>query len=173
MKWFDSAVSPGWFDWLGLVVALLGFGFTIWQVAKTRNASVAANDALKGAQRVLTSNTLQSVVTQFQLVVGDLDRAIDVDHSEMAHRALVRYAHLARETRTLLDGHENDYADLKQRLWDSSELALDVKQRIVAAANPDIGRLAKAISRDVNAVSIEMTEVVSTLRNNLEGSPHV
>jgi len=173
LDFYDASVAPGWFDYVGLGVSLIGFGVAIRQIYKTRGASEAATKALLSAQKSLISNTLLSVVTQFQLVVADLDQAMSSNHGDMAHRALVRYGHLARETRSLLDEKSREYDDLKTRLWDSSEVALDVKEKIVQAKSPDIGRLAKQISREINTVSLEMTEVVANLRHQVGGSEHV
>jgi len=174
MGWiFDGDAAPGWFDYFGMLVAVVGFGLTIWQTVKSRNAAEAATTALLQARKTLVSNTLLASQNQFQLVVADLDQAIRANQGELAHRTLVRYSHLAKETDTLLgDIHGQDA--LRQKLVASSELALDTKEKIVQAKTPpDISRLSKLVSRDINQVAVEMTSIVATLRLEINGADDV
>lgn len=173
MGWiFDGDVAPGWFDYLGMSVALVGFALTIWQTVKSRSAAEAATAALVEARKDLISNALMSSQNQFQLVVLDLDQAIRSNQEDLAHRTLVRYSHLAKETATFL-ADAAGYVDLREELLTSSELALDTKEKIVQAKTPDVQRLAKGISRDINHVAVEMTAIVAAMRITIDGADNV
>ena len=169
MAWaFDANVAPGWFDYVGLFVALVGFALTIWQTMKSRGAAEAATSALVEARRTLVNNSLLASQNQFQLVVSDLDQAMGSNQVDLAHRTLVRYSHLAKETETLL-AENLDVMPLREKLLASSELALDTKEKIVQSKSPDVQRLSKAISREVNQVSVDMSAIVAALRLTIDG----
>lgn len=171
--YFDGFVSPGWFDYIGALLAVAGFVVALDQLRKTRSSAKAATDALEAAQARLVSTTLQTMASQFQLVASDLDHAMEIDSKDVARQALVRFAHLAQETRTLLTEDIQGHDGLKIRLNSSSEMALDVKERITQSAGVAVSKMAKKVSREISALSIEMTGVGASLRHTVEGANDV
>jgi hypothetical protein len=172
VQWFDSTVNPGWFDWLGMAVALVGFAVTIFQVVRTRSAAKTATDALEKAQTLLTANMLIALPGQYSLIVSELDHAIRLNQGDMAIRTLVRYGHLAQETIALLQSPTDEHRELCQRLIDTTTRALNTKEKLVQTAEPDVRAISKRVAKEIDEVSVGMSGVVSTIRNKI-GAPGV
>ncbi|MCE4025451.1 hypothetical protein LXM50_05655 [Microbacterium sp. Au-Mic1] len=171
--WFDSQAAPGWHDWLGLFLTVAGFWIAIAQLRKTRTATQAAASELERARRKLNGDQLSAVVPQLQTVVADLDFAVDNNDREVAHRALLRFGYVATESISLLDNRTADHSALKTRLSEVASSALDVKATIVGRRNVDVARTAKAVTKEIAALSVEIAGLVAGDRYQLGGEENV
>jgi hypothetical protein len=156
---FDPTALPGWHDWLGIVLTIGGFITAFVQLAKTRTAAETAARKLAEATQKLNADQLGAVVPQLATIVADMDFAIDANDREVAHRALLRFSHVAREASGLLAHLTADHTDLQSRLVQSIEIALDVKGNIVGRVKADVPRLAKPITAEIRALSVELAGV--------------
>ncbi|UXN23927.1 hypothetical protein N8D74_10055 [Curtobacterium flaccumfaciens] len=173
---FDGEAQPGWFDWLGIALAVIGFGIGWWQLHKTTDAAEVATTALAKARKKLVFDQLAAVQGQVSSVIADLDFAIDSNDREVAHRALLRFSYAASEIRALLaavDEEFGDYFDLTERFASSSGTALDVKANIVGRPSPDIARLAKAVTKEIRSVSVSLDNEIAKGRYELGDSANV
>ena len=170
---FDPAALPGWHDWLGIVLTVGGFIVAFVQLAKTRTAAETAASRLAEATQKLNADQLGAVVPQLATIVADMDFAIDANDREVAHRALLRFSHVAREATALLAHLSADHSQLQIRLNDAIEIALDVKGNIVGRANADIPRLAKPITAEIRSLSVEVSGVTVDDRFQLGESKNV
>lgn len=171
--WYDPTAAPGWHDWLGLVLTVIGFWVAIVQLRKTRSASVEAARELSRAREKLNADQLSANVAQLQLVGTDLDFAIWNNDAEVAHRSLVRFNYLANEVVALLDNHPGDNAELAERLKQAASDAREAKAEIVSTKRPDVVRVAKAVGRAVTELTGDIAGIVATDRYQLGGASDV
>lgn len=171
--WFDGSVAPGWLDYVGLLVALVGFGIAIWQIAAARKENSKTRAALELAQKQLSQRALMNVIPQVQSVVDDLGFAMPNNDVEVAKRSLVRFALVAREGEALLAGLAADYGQVRADLKRASEVATKAKAQIASQATPDVTALAKSASRAIDSVHQELTSIVATVRYTVEGAEDV
>lgn len=173
MNLFDGTVGPGWFDWLGLLLAVAGFWIAIVQLGKTRSAADAAARELERARERLSGDQLSAVVAQLQSIVADVDFAVDNNDREVAHRALLRFSLVANESMALLGYLSSDHSALKQRLAVAAEAALDAKAAIVGKKNVDVARTAKAVGTEIGALTVEVSGLVAQGRYEMKGGSNV
>jgi len=168
---FDSVAQPGWFDWLGLALTVIGFLLGWRQLYKTTTASRAATAALGRARKRLIFDQLAAVQRQINSIIADMDFAIDFNDREVAHRALLRFSFAAAEVRALLgsiDAELGDFSALAGGFEASSDAALNVKASIVGKPSPDIARLAKVVTREIRSVSVNLDNEIAKGRYDLE-----
>lgn len=178
--WFDPDAAPGWHDWVGIVLAIVGLvltvvGFAIaWiQLRKTQTATEAATQKLAEARQKLNGDQLAAALPQLASVVSDLDFAINSNDREVAHRALLRFSFVANESVALLAILETDNSDLERRLLAAAQTALDVKGSIVSKKGVDIARTAKSIGNEITSLSVELSGMVAKDRYQIGDLPSV
>ena len=169
VNFYDAASAPGWHDYLGLLLGVVGFGIAIWQIIVARKESTKARLALEQAQRHLSQNALMSLVPQLQTISHDLDFALPAGNIEVAKRALVRFGLLASEAEALLVSIPGDHTALKNRFRRHAIQATRVKGEIVSIVDPDLTHLAKTVAVAIESLNKDLAGVVSSLRNTVEG----
>lgn len=172
LEWhlYDDAVNPGWFDWLGLAIALVGFGVTIYQVVKTRSAAKAATAALTTAQGQLAKRALLAIGPQLQSIQLDLGYTMKKNNADIAERTLVRFGLIAREASGLLITLGVGHEDLAERMRAAAHEATVVKAAMSTTKSPDVVLLAKAISAEVDALTQDVMDIANDFRNTIEGA---
>jgi hypothetical protein len=178
--WFDDVAAPGWHDWVGLAISIVGFGLTLvglrvayLQLEKTQTASEAVNRRLTEVRDKLNGDQLAAVLPQLNSIVADMDHSIDTNDREVAHRALVRFSFVATETIALLQNVVDDHSDLQLRMAATSAAALDIKGVIVSKKSTDIARIAKGVSGQMQSQTVEITGIVAGARLDVGGTTHV
>lgn len=166
----DQTSAPGWHDWVAFGLTLVGFAFAFWQLHKTRSASEEAASELAAARLKLNTDQLAAVITQLSTVCHDMDFAILANDREVAHRTLLRYSYVATEAVALLGNLEDDHAVLVARISKVSVTALDKKGEIVSHSNPDINRLTKAVTREIGAITVELSGLTAKDRYKIRQS---
>ncbi|GAA1320379.1 hypothetical protein ACFSWE_05005 [Leucobacter albus] len=164
---WDPNSGPGWHDWLGLALTVFGFAIAFWQLKKTKSASETATAELNRARKKLNTDQLSAVVNQMQIVVADIDFAIDSNDREVAHRALLRFSYVAKEAEAILGNLEPDHGPLQTRLTETSSKALDAKSSIVGRPNADVARTAKAVGVAVSSLTVEISGLIASDRYQL------
>jgi hypothetical protein len=171
--WFDASAAPGWADYLGLALTVLGFWIAIAQLHKTRTATEAATDALREAQANVSHMAFMSVIPQIQMVVDDLSFAMPANDEEVARRALVRFSLLGREASEILESFDADHRQLQDKLVKASTRATKTKSALVTTKDPDVIAVVKVVAADIDAVHQELAQVGAQLRNRIGGSDGV
>ena len=176
MKWLDPSAIPAWFDWLGI----LGFALTVGAFAiaaielhQAKTSTETATRRLDEARVKLNNDQLSAILPQISTVIADLDFSIKANNGEVAHRSLLRYSYVANEAVALLKNLETDHTAVQDSLTQSASSALDVKAAIVSHANPDIARMAKAISKEIGHLSVQLAGITATSRYTLGSSNNV
>lgn len=173
MAWIDLSTAPAWNDWLGLILAVVGFWIAFVQLRKTRTATEVATAELAKAREKLVSDQLAANITQLQLVGTDLDFAMRNNDAEVAHRALVRFNFLANEAVALLNNLPGGNGHLVERLEQAALDALEAKVEIVTTKRPDVVRSAKNIGKSVTALTGDISGIVAMDRYQLGGANDV
>ncbi|MFL0564584.1 hypothetical protein ACH0CG_02420 [Microbacterium sp. 179-I 1D1 NHS] len=161
MWWYDGLAAPGWHDWLALALTVVGFWIAIVQLGKTRSASETAAAELRKARTKLNSDQLAAVVTQMQMIVADIDFAVQENDREVAHRALLRFSYVANESIALLGNLEADHSTLEDRLRQAAGHALDAKSSIVGKKVVDVARTAKSAGNEISGLCVEISGLVA------------
>lgn len=171
MGWiYDAGVAPGWADYLGLALTVAGFWIAIAQLRKTRRAADAAGGALREAQAHLAQRSVMAFVAQFQGVITDLGHTMPTNDSSTTQRVLVRFGLMAKEASGVVSFFGTDQETLRQRLVKAAESATRVKGSLASTASPDVVKTVKQISKEIESLTQDLTELASTIRNTLEGS---
>lgn len=169
----DWANVPGPFDWIGLLLAVVGFTVTIVQLCRSAGALKAAKAALENTRESLTHNQLLGILPQFQSVGADMDHAINGDSRDVAHRTLVRYGDVATETATLLGRVTEGYEPLVARLNISVGMALDAKEALFLRPEDAVGDVVSSAATEIRKISAEIVGVTASVRNNPKVSVNV
>lgn len=173
MKWFDPGAAPGWFDLVAFSIAVWAFIFAKDQLNKTKNAAERSADTINTARLRLNGDQLAAALPQFGSIVGDLNYAIIDLNANIAHRVLVRYSHVARETVAVLANLNQDHVELGLLLIDSAEKALDIKQLIMDKGFAKGLKAAKDIEVEIDRISSVITEIVAQNRYGLKEEKNV
>ena len=177
MIWFDGEAAPGWIDYLGLALTVIGFVIAILQLRKTRSAALAAKDAaelsLVQAQRHLSQRSVMFLIPQVQVVVEDLDYSIASNDIQVSRRALVRFAHIASELSALLVEVRDSENPISERLTAAADKATRAKGSLMTQTKPDVASAVKSSAQLINGLSRELTEIAATMRNRVEGIENV
>ncbi|WP_285601513.1 hypothetical protein [Kineosporia sp. NBRC 101731] len=131
---------------------------TIWQLTRTKNASIATRSAIERTEKRMALNHLLTLLPQLRLSENDLDVAVFDNDARLAMRALMAYSHTAVEIANLLDRHPQ-HATLAKELKDAAGKAAETKVAIADAS-------AKA---GVKGMTKNFRSKVAGLSSNLSG----
>ncbi|MFB4350516.1 hypothetical protein [Microbacterium sp. CR_7] len=173
MRWFDALSAPGWHDWFAIGLTGIGFWIAMVQLKKTRSASEAAAIELRKARTKLNSDQLSAVVTQMQMIVADIDFAIEQNDREVAHRALLRFSYVANESIALLGNLTANHDELESRLEGAATKALDTKSSIVGKKSVDVARTAKSVGNEIAGLCVEISGLVARDRYQIGATQDV
>ncbi|MCU0115152.1 hypothetical protein [Curtobacterium poinsettiae] len=174
MGWlYDSGAAPGWFDVVSFILTVAGFIIAYVQLRRTRRAAAAATSALQAAQRSLSHRAVLAAIPQYQSVLADLSHTLPANDSATTQRVLVRFGLMARETTGVVTGMDGDFDALIRLLTKTSRAATRVKSQLATTVDPDVTQIVKNLSRDIETLTQDLTELASTLRNTLEGQDDV
>lgn len=109
----------------GLLLTIFGFTIALFQLARTRRAVEAAQEAVVETVETLAARQLLWVMTELVGVGQHLDRAIQDNERLGARRLLVRWNELANHSIGLLEQRTDAPDDLVNRIRASSLLARD------------------------------------------------
>jgi hypothetical protein len=153
-------------DWLslaGLLVSVVGFGFAIWQLIRTANASIATKIAVERTEKRMALNHLLVLLPQFRLLENDLDHAAQEDDRPLARRTLVSYAHFASEVASILQGQDNVDQSLIRELHSTARDASRAKGALIdAPIDADIRLLTKDAREAIANISMHINTLATT-----------
>jgi hypothetical protein len=86
-------MKPGdWISVAALIVSVIGFTFTIWQLVRTANAAEATKRAIERTEKRMALNHLLVLLPQFRLIENDLDPAAADRYSQfLDHVSHIRW----------------------------------------------------------------------------------
>lgn len=170
-----AAAGPGWWDWVGLALTILGFLFAGVQLARVTSASKAASEALREARSDVMKQQLAALAFHLSHVVHDLSFAMETNNTAVAHRALLRFSSIAEEIAPLVRDGETPNGELAQDLLEASEEALNVKERLIAGRNKtvDVVRDVKKIDTSISILVKKVTGFQATARYTPGGKSSV
>jgi hypothetical protein len=143
-----------WLGILGLVVSVVGFGVTIWQLVRTANASEATSKALKAATERMNINHLLVLLPQLKTYEAELDGAIADEDRRTASRTLVSYSHVATQIAMLLELNADERsAELVKTLRDSAKACSNAKAVLVSGSSKSLGTVMKPALAQIGEVS--------------------
>lgn len=147
-------------DWLslaGLLVSIVGFGFAIWQLTRTANASVATRKAVERTEKRMALNHLLVLLPQFHLLENDLDHAAEADDRNLARRSLIAYAHYSAEVAKIIEGQDGINQSVVRDLRKSSSEASRTKASLIdTPLDKDTKHLTREIRERIGALSVHI-----------------
>ncbi len=148
-----------WLGLLGLLVSVVGFGLTIWQLARTARASEATAAAIARTEARVSVNHLLVLLPQFRILESDLDSAAVEDDRRLAMRSLVAYTHIASEVCGLLRHQNNVDPVLIDRLQTSATTASQAKATLIN----EPARQTKSVTRAFRAELADVSSFIGGL----------
>lgn len=139
-------------------LALIGFGFTLWQVRKTRTAAEAARDAAKNAQRGIGRGSLLVLIPQLQRTEEELERAVRSGYSDIAMSWLGTWRWQAGQLRGLINVASTDRAVLRA-IQASVVAAAEAKTELVGSIGVDLVIATKDVRTAIAAVTNQLGEL--------------
>ncbi|CAH0327213.1 hypothetical protein [Microbacterium sp. Bi128] len=165
--WLDWANVPGLLDYLGLLLAIVGFGIAIGQLVRSRSALDAAEQTLSSARRALISNQLIAVLPAFEEIAAQLGAAVTNDSRPQAETALDRFQYRQRETLALLQTLPPEYQGIVPALERAGARARAAHSNLFSSPHETTAqRVGDALS-DVRSVAYEIRTVEVMLRNHV------
>ena len=140
---------------LSLIVTAVGFGLTISQVRKTKDAAIATKDAIVAANRRMLYNHLLVLLPQMKNFEGDLDAAIAEPDKASAIRALVGFSHAANQVAALLETDGVAHAALIVELRATARAASVAKGELESGNARPLTSLLQSIAVEVSTVAAE------------------
>lgn len=114
MTLFDAHSAPGWADWLGLFLTVVGFLIAIIQATRARRAAYAASAALGRAEQRLRLDALFTFPASLADARGELNWAEAHDDQAVARFALLRLHSRSSEALLLVDDETFNVLDQKK-----------------------------------------------------------
>jgi hypothetical protein len=94
---------PDWFSVIGFPLTLLGLYVGWRELMRTKDAAVAARDAVRDTQRQLADNHLLLVIPRLLQASRDLEHAVRRPDLEAAQKEMAQWRELAVQVRTLAE----------------------------------------------------------------------
>lgn len=140
----------------GLLVSVVGFGLTIWQLVRTANAAEATRAAIIGANKRMLLNHLLVLLPQMRSLESDLDLAIAANDLPSAVRALNGFSHAANQIASLLDTEADAAEDgLRMELRAAAASASLNKSVLVRGTVRPLRTVLKTCSAQISDVSAQ------------------
>jgi hypothetical protein len=140
-------------------LAIIGFGFTLWQVRKTRKAAEAARDAAGLAQRGIGRGNLLVLIPQLQRVEDELERAIHSGHQELALTWIGTWRWQAGQLRGLIQVTAPTNRKMLKAIQTSMVAASDAKASLVSEKTIDLAAETKGVMSAIAAVTVDLGEI--------------
>lgn len=158
-------------DWLGIAalgVSVVGFGVTIFQLVRTKNATVAATDALQLAATRMSVNHLLVLLPQFRLFETELDSAMTINDKTAAARTLLSYSQAANQVASLMENISYPVDDtFLVSLRESAQEASLAKAAIVSGTTKAVRLTAKLAAEKINAVSMTAAGLTASYQSKV------
>lgn len=145
----------------GLVVGVIGFGFTIHQLRRTATATEASNELLVNVGARMKANHLLVLLPQLHLLSDELDEAVLTDDKKAVTRALVSYSRAASQIASMLDT-SSESPELVDMLRESAKAAGTAKGVIVGGTNKSLAVVVKSVTEAMSTVSNNASELISS-----------
>ncbi len=148
--------------WIGLALAIVGIGITIWQLQKTKSAAEAARDAVRNSEARTAGNLLLSALPGLLSLEIALKDALFDGRNVEAIRILTQWRHKAAEVEGLVRRNRPRSMALADRLVAAVTVASDADRVLSGASGGDLAQLdvtLHAIAQATSAASAELADL--------------
>jgi hypothetical protein len=143
-------------------LAIVGFGFTIYQISKTRKAAEAAADAARSTQYGIIRNSLLILIPQLQRVEEELERAVRAESDDLVVTWLSNWRWQAGQVRGLLAQASPQNRKVLSSLQSSIAMAAQVKSAIIDGPLEELPIITKAARDAIADVTNELGALAAT-----------
>lgn len=131
----------------GLLVALLGLGFALWQLSRLRGETRAARDAAEETRRLLRRDLAGTDLTRLNERIQGL---MEMHRSGDRGRALDRYPEIQRLLIEIRRQHPNLSAEHRNQLQNSVRLIQNMEDELEGAAGAITPEQVRRFNRTLN-----------------------
>jgi hypothetical protein len=143
---------------VGLALTLLGLALAWWQARKAATAAEAARQAVTSTQQQIVAKQLQLALHQMRWVVGEIDRAIQANKSDLAKIYLDNWRLQASHIHGMLSGADVVDIEVLEALNQSVSLAKSVSDKLLLGGKeplaPRCTRAYVAIGKAIDLVAM-------------------
>jgi hypothetical protein len=162
-----------WIDHVSTVasvpLALIGFGITFWQLARTRKAANAALAAAENTQRQIRKLSIVALLPQLHRIDEELHRAVEQGSVELVRFWISNWQWQAGETRGYLLDASPEEETIMRALQSSIVAAASVRNDLIGIAPHDLKRTTVTVRKRIGAVTSQLGELAA--RRSTDGGP--
>lgn len=151
-------------DWIsaaGLLIAVVGFSFTVQQLRRTATATETANGLLESVAERMQMNHLLVMLPQLHVLADELDAGVIADDARGVARTLVAYSRTAIQVASLLGSDDTQSEILVVQLRESSAQARLMKGQIVSGTKTPLAKLLKDVMAEISETASAASGLVS------------
>lgn len=138
-------------NYSAIPLALIGFGLTLWQLAKTKRAAEAAQESARSAQVAISRNHLLILIPQLQRIEEELERSVRANSIELTLSWLANWRWQAGQLRGFLLASSYDDEKTMRALQSSIAKAAVARKAIIDSKHGDLLKATRP-ARDAIAV---------------------
>lgn len=158
---------PGLLDWIAFVLGMIGMAVALFQLFRSRNALVAAREALEEARETLIRDQTLQVLPSFSEISESLDDAMRQDSREFAELALQRFSFKASEALALLADSKRQYPDQVSALTKAKNAAGIARSRLFGSPDKSTTDLVGAAATQIRDIAVALREVAVIVSNEV------
>ena len=141
-------------------LALIGFGITFWQLARTRRAASAAQIAAENATHRIATDNLTGLINRLDLFEERLTYAAKDGNPELISLILRDWNQHAMKTRSLIELlRPQKEEEIKRVIQRSIAAASSAKDRIRESPNTDPAKAAMQVCKTISAMSAQLYDL--------------
>lgn len=146
----------------GILLALVGFGVTIYQVFKVKKVAEAAKEAAEDAQTAISRSSLLSLVPQLEAVEDTLNKAVQNRSKSGVLNALTLWRRKAAPIRAYLEPADAGEKDLMTRLQSTLSFAVVTRGEIVSGGLDGALESLHILAGDISTLTDDLTSFAHT-----------
>jgi hypothetical protein len=170
MAWIDTLEHVNTI--VAVPATLTGFGFTLWQLAKTRSAAQSASTAVRRVEETLSRNHLLILLPQLQRIEQDLEVAVGNKDVRLIIYHLGNWRWQAGQLRGFLDEDPRASKRLVRAIQQSIALTAETKLDLLERED-ELLKVTRGAREAITAVTGELGGLVSLYSTSSGGSDDV
>jgi hypothetical protein len=163
-----------WIDHVSTIasapLALVGFGFTFWQLAKTKSAAESAKASAEETRKQIRRANLLSLLPQLHRIEDEVSSAIRLGSVELVMAWLSLWRWQASEVRGYLNSDVASEKKVMKAIQTSISVAADAKFELIDLLSQDLVKATSAVRKAIASVTGELGSLSSVQGSGIEGN---
>lgn len=171
---------PGWMETLAawprpdllalaqVVLTVVGFGLTIWQIARSVSATERTNQAVANLQKRFSVNDLLIALPRLHVLEDALMAGLKAQDSDSVEATLVSFARSSGEIAELLEGRDEDSSKKMQRSLTTLGKASTKAKSALATGSPDpLAEVVAPVVKQLTPLAGEVSGMIVRLQREV------